>query len=318
MEVVSIPQAHAWPDRERSILDLYSREISQIPLLTPAAEVELAREIAAGRKAQKQLADMPEGPAERQELAALVQQGQEARDRLVESNLRLVAAMARKHLGHGVPLLDLLQEGSMGLMRAAEKFDHRRGLRFSTYAHAWIQQTLGRAVANQARLIRLPVHASEQLTAVSRAEQTLTAELGREPTMAELAAGCGLSLSRLHVMLRAAGAARSLEGPVGEDGDAWLADSIPDPDVEDAGERAEEADLRSRLEEALQAVLTGRELSVVRLRFGLDTGEPMTLRQAAHPLGLSPERVRQVEASALRKLRGPQNQARFLALRDCQ
>jgi RNA polymerase primary sigma factor len=255
---------------------LYLSEIGRVPLLTWAEEVELARRIARG--------------------------DEEARAALAKANLRLVVSIAKRYARRGVRLLDLIQEGNLGLLKAVEKFDYRRGYRFSTYATWWIRQAVMRAIADQARTIRLPVHVAETVNRVLRTERALWQRLGRQPSPAEIAAEAGLSEERVCEMQLMAQEPVSLETPVGREDDGRLGDFVPDDFDDSPAEVGERSLLRRQVEELL-AALSRREAEVVRLRFGLGGGLPHTLREVSRRLGLTPERIRQIEAEALRKLR---------------
>ncbi|HEY7062447.1 MAG TPA: sigma-70 family RNA polymerase sigma factor [Chloroflexota bacterium] len=281
---------------------LYLREISQTPLLTAEEEVDLAKRLEAGKAAQKRLAagDVPEG--ERTALAEAVAQGDAARKRLIEANLRLVVSVARKYMGRGMLFLDLVQEGNIGLQRAVDKYDWRRGFRFSTYAYWWIRQAVSRSVADQARTIRLPVHVIEQLTKQYNTARDLHQELGREPTATEIGERLGVDPERVREAFRAAKVPISLEAPIGEEDDSTVADFVSDVTPSPA-EEAEEAVLAQSLDAALAEHLSAREAAVLRMRFGLVDGQPHTLGEIAEELGISRERVRQIEAEAVHKLR---------------
>ncbi len=284
---------------------IYLRDISRVPLLIAEEEVDLARALERGDAAGKKLTRgsfLPEeGPCLRGELAA----GAEARRRLTESNLRLVVSVARKYMGRGLPLLDLIQEGNIGLSRAVEKYDYRKGYRFSTYAYWWIRQAVSRSIAHQARTIRLPLHVGEFLSSIAKAQRKLVGELGREPALREVAEYLELPLGRVEETLRAAKLPISLETPVGEEGDTSVGDLVPDTEATNLEAAAERSDLARGLDAALGESLTEREQAVLRLRFGLGGGEAQALGDIGQELGISRERVRQIEAKALRKLRRP-------------
>jgi RNA polymerase primary sigma factor len=245
------------------------------------------------------------------ELERIAVDGAWTRRRLVECNLRLVVSVARKYIGRGLPFLDLVQEGNLGLDRAVDKYDWRKGFRFSTYAYWWIRQSVSRAVAEQARTIRLPVHVGEFLSSIARAQRELASRLGREPSLSEVAEYLELPVSRVEETLRAAKLPISLETPVGEDGETSVGDLVPDQEATDLQAAAERSDLARRLDDALGAALTEREQAVLRLRFGLGGGEAQALGDIGQELGISRERVRQIEAEALRKLRRTDIRARL-------
>ena len=284
---------------------MYLREIAHHQLLTAQEEVSLAQRLEAGKEALRVLAmaDASLDPNDRVELEQQVDAGECARRRLVECNLRLVVSIARRYLGRGVPLLDLIQEGNIGLDAGVDKYDWRRGFRLSTYIYWWIRQAVTRAVADQSRTIRLPVHVNELLTRIARAEHELATTLGRQPTVDELG---GWLAIKPECILEARLAARmplSLETPLGEDGELTRGDLICDEAAAETAHRASEAsDLSERLQSALDE-LHPRERQVLRLRFGLDRGYERTLAEVGEVLGVSRERIRQIEAEGLRKLR---------------
>jgi RNA polymerase primary sigma factor len=294
------PAEELTPD---SAAALYLREISRTPLLTAEEEVELAKDLEAGKAADKTLAQGPQDPDERTRLERAVQQAAAARRRLIESNLRLVVSVARKYMGRGLLFLDLVQEGNIGLQRAVEKYDWRRGFRFSTYAYWWIRQAVSRAVADQARTIRLPVHVIEQLTRQYNTARDLHQELGREPTAEEIAERLGVEPEKIREAFRAAKVPISLETPVGVEDESTVADFVADAGALTPAEEAEETVLSQSLDQALAQHLSAREATVLRMRFGLLDGHPHTLGEIAEELGISRERVRQIEAEALHKLR---------------
>src|SRR5579884_1664383 len=291
--------------------EIYLRDISRVPLLTADEEVMLAQRLEAGEAARARLAAEPDlPPEERRQLEETLRIGDEARGRLTESNLRLVVSVARKYMGRGLPLLDLVQEGNIGLGRAVEKYDWRRGYRFSTYAYWWIRQAVTRAIADQARTIRVPVHMVELIGDVHRAMRELQQELGREANAYEIAELLGTSPDRVQLIIRAAKQTISLESPVGDDNDNTVADMLADPQARPPHEAAAEALLRDQVADAL-ASLTARERQVLRLRFGLADDRERTLGEIGLELGLSRERVRQIEAEAFAKLRQPGLQLRL-------
>jgi RNA polymerase primary sigma factor len=257
---------------------LYLGEISRTALLTHDEEIELAQRLEAGDQA--------------------------ARQRLIESNLRLVVSIAKKYLGRGLSFLDLVQEGNIGLQKAVDRYDWRRGFRFSTYAYWWIRQAIGRAVAEQGRTIRLPGHVFEQLSKLYSVARVLNEQLGRPPTPEEIGERAGVDPDRVREAFQAARMPISLELPVGDESTSTLGDLVADPQGQAPSEAAEERVLASSLDRALRDYLSPREASIVRLRFGLDrSGEERTLGEVGKELGLSRERVRQLEADALAKLR---------------
>ncbi len=257
------------------------RRAGRFSLLTHEQEIALARRM-----------ENPRNP----------QEAREAKDTLVAANLRLVASVARRYLGHGMPIEDLMQEGTIGLIRAVERFNYRKGYRFSTYAIWWIRRAISRAIADQARLIRLPVHVTDTLGKINRARGTLRERLGRAPTRAELAEAMKMSEERLSELLRGAVEPLSLETPIGEEGESRLADLIPAADIHNPVMEATRGALRDEIMVALSE-LTDRERDVIMLRYGLDGDEPRTLEEVGRALEVTRERVRQIESSALAKLR---------------
>ncbi len=290
---------------------LYLREVARNPLLTPKEEVEYAQKNEAGRAAREELGREHDTLTleRRLELEQVAASGAWVRRRLVECNLRLVVSVARKYIGRGLPFLDLVQEGNLGLDRAVDKYDWRKGFRFSTYAYWWIRQSVSRAVAEQARTIRLPVHVGEFLSSIAKAQRELAGELGREPALREVAAHLELPVSRVEETLRAAKLPISLETPVGEEGETSVGDLVPDAEATDLQIAAERSDLAHRLDAALGEALTERERAVLRLRFGLGGGEAQALGDIGQELGISRERVRQIEGQALQSCAVPTSAA---------
>ncbi len=283
---------------------LYLREIGQVPLLTADQEKRLAQAIEKGQIAEQKLKSATPGTAEYRVLEAQRSAGNDARQQMAAANLRLVVSIAKRYRDRGLPLLDLIQEGSLGLLRAIEKFDHDKGFKFSTYATWWIKQALSRALADQSRLVRLPVHLGETLNRIQAARRQLTQSLGREPNDSELAQFLSMSEEKLRELRRTAQDPVSLATPVGEEADSTLADFIPDPHALDADDAAASGMLRQQIATALDQ-LTERERRVLELRYGLSDGQPRTLEEVGRAFGVTRERVRQIEVKALRKLRHP-------------
>lgn len=289
---------------------VYLKEIGRVPLLTGADEVRLAKLIEAGTIADEKMADLAaEGKlqdlefADRRKLARTVKAGDRARRDLTRANLRLVVSIAKRYVGRGMHLLDLVQEGNLGLMRAVEKFDYTKGFKFSTYATWWIRQAITRAIADQARTIRIPVHMVETMNRVNRMQRQMLSELEREPTVEELAERTDLTPTKVREILRFAQDTVSLESPVGED-DSSLGDFLPDDNAESPADVAAKGMLGQEVLEALSE-LNDREQDVVRMRFGLVDGRARTLEEVGREFGVTRERIRQIEAKTLAKLRHP-------------
>ncbi|MER6219141.1 sigma-70 family RNA polymerase sigma factor [Streptomyces sp900105755] len=281
----------------------YLREIGRIPLLTAAEEVELARRVEAGLFAEEKLGSTPDLDSELAlDLDRLVVMGRMAKRRLIEANLRLVVSVAKRYVGRGLTMLDLVQEGNLGLIRAVEKFDYARGYKFSTYATWWIRQAMSRALADQARTIRVPVHVVELINRVVRVQRRMLQERGYEPTADEVAAHLDLAPERVGEVLRLAQEPVSLHAPVGEEDDVALGDLIEDGDAASPVESAAFLLLREHLE-AVLSTLGERERKVVQLRYGLADGRPRTLEEIGRIFGVTRERIRQIESKTLNKLR---------------
>ncbi|NLY53684.1 MAG: RNA polymerase sigma factor RpoD [Firmicutes bacterium] len=263
---------------------MYLKEIGKVPLLTPEEEVDLAKRMEQG--------------------------DEEAKRALVEANLRLVVSIAKRYVGRGMQFLDLIQEGNLGLMKAVEKFDYSKGFKFSTYATWWIRQAITRAIADQARTIRIPVHMVETINKLIRISRQLLQELGREPTPEEIAAEMDITPERVQEILKIAQEPVSLETPIGEEEDSHLGDFIPDEDALAPADAAAFVLLREQLDDVLDT-LTDREQRVLRLRFGLEDGRGRTLEEVGQEFGVTRERIRQIEAKALRKLRHPSRSRRL-------
>ncbi|WP_073952020.1 RNA polymerase sigma factor [Streptomyces kebangsaanensis] len=281
----------------------YLREIGRIPLLTAAEEVDLARRVEAGLFAEEKLNNTPDLDSRLAlDLDRLVVMGRMAKRRLIEANLRLVVSVAKRYVGRGLTMLDLVQEGNLGLIRAVEKFDYARGYKFSTYATWWIRQAMSRALADQARTIRVPVHVVELINRVVRVQRRMLQERGYEPTPAEVAAHLDLPPERVGEVLRLAQEPVSLHAPVGEEDDVALGDLIEDGDAASPVESAAFLLLREHLE-AVLSTLGERERKVVQLRYGLADGRPRTLEEIGRIFGVTRERIRQIESKTLSKLR---------------
>jgi len=286
---------------------LYFRQMAQEPLLTAQEEIELAKRIEIGKKAQERLERVGghhPNEAWQMHMERLIWEGQSAREHLGRANTRLVVSIAKRYMGQGLPFPDLIQEGNVGLMRAVDKYDYKRGNRFSTYATWWIRQAITRALAQKTRTIRIPLHMTERIRQMYRTAQSLEQSLGRRPTPEEIAFEMDIPAEAIRSMMDASQHAIPLERPVGEDGDSEFGDFIEDQDSPSPVESATQHLLEETIEEVLSE-LTPRQSHILRLRFGLGGGEPHTLEEIANKFGLSRERIRQLEKEALRRLRHP-------------
>jgi RNA polymerase primary sigma factor len=309
---LSIPEGVSVEDPVR----MYLKEIGKVPLLNAEEEIELAQKMEAGAVASEKIAileerieeaedaEIEELKAEIKELQKDVDLGAEAKKRLAEANLRLVVSIAKRYVGRGMLFLDLIQEGNLGLIKAVEKFDYRKGYKFSTYATWWIRQAITRAIADQARTIRIPVHMVETINKLIRVSRQLLQELGREPSPEEIAAEMNMPVDRVREILKISQEPVSLETPIGEEEDSHLGDFIKDDNVPVPADAAAFTLLKEQLEEVL-STLTDREQKVLTLRFGLEDGRARTLEEVGKEFNVTRERIRQIEAKALRKLRHP-------------
>lgn len=307
---LSVPEGTNIEDPVR----MYLKEIGKVPLLSAEEEIALAQKMEAGELAKTQLEDDEASLSEeeKRELRILVNQGDYAKKKLAEANLRLVVSIAKRYVGRGMLFLDLIQEGNLGLIKAVEKFDYRKGYKFSTYATWWIRQAITRAIADQARTIRIPVHMVETINKLIRVSRQLLQELGREPSPEEIAEQMDIPVERVREILKISQEPVSLETPIGEEEDSHLGDFIQDENVPVPADAAAFTLLKEQLVEVL-STLTEREQKVLRLRFGLDDGRARTLEEVGKEFKVTRERIRQIEAKALRKLRHP---SRSRKLRD--
>jgi RNA polymerase primary sigma factor len=315
-ELVAMEETKAGPGKEFLLDDylanidtydmvgLYFKEASRVPLLTATEEVELARRIEHGLAAREELARGNVVPRRRIELRKSIEDGWAAREHLITANSRLVISVAKKYMGRGVPFLDLIQEGNIGLMRATKKFDYQRGNKFSTYATWWIRQAVTRAIADQGRTIRVPVHMGDIINKLFRIQYQLAQRLGREPTIEEMAEALEVEPQKVEYIIRVARRPLSLEMPTGDDEDSVLGEFIEDDGIAPPDETA----THNLLRENLRAILTGlppREVRILQLRYGLLDGQAYTLEEVGRKVGVTRERVRQIEAQALNRLRAP-------------
>ena len=283
---------------------LYLKEVGRVPLLTAEEEVMLAKRIEKGRFAREELARGRVGDKRRRELRILIEDGWAAREHLITANSRLVISVAKKYMGRGVPFLDLIQEGNIGLIRAAKKFDYRRGHKFSTYATWWIRQAVTRAIADQGRTIRVPVHMGDQINKLLRVSHQLTQKLGRDPTTEEMAEVLGVPPKKVENMIQVARRPLSLETPTDEEEDSILSDFIQDRESPAPTDTVTQHLLQEHIREVLGS-LPPREVRILQLRYGLLDGQSYTLEEVGRKMGVTRERVRQIEAQALSRLRHP-------------
>ncbi|NLT73174.1 MAG: sigma-70 family RNA polymerase sigma factor [Chloroflexi bacterium] len=295
-------------------ISLYLKEMARVPLLTAEQEVSLSRDYEIGREAKEKMESQADVLSEddKDELYRLVQRGEGARSHMIRANTRLVVSIAKRYLGQGVPFLDLIQEGNLGLIKAVEKFDYHRGHRFSTYATWWIRQSITRALADQGRVIRLPVHLSDRIRKVYQVAQQLEQDWGRQPTPEEIAEELGLPAQKVQWMLKVSQRPLSLEKPVGEEEDSELGSFIPDREAPTPSDTAYHSMLQDKLDDVL-TTLSPREARILQLRFGLQDGRSYTLEEVGRKFGLTRERIRQIEHEALDRLRHP---SRSRQLRD--
>jgi RNA polymerase primary sigma factor len=286
---------------------MYLKEIGKVALLTPEEEINLAQKMNAGALAQEQLdeaetSDFP--PEDLAQLKKLVKEGDRAKQKLAEANLRLVVSIAKRYVGRGMLFLDLIQEGNLGLIKAVEKFDYTKGYKFSTYATWWIRQAITRAIADQARTIRIPVHMVETINKVIRVSRQLLQELGHDPSPEEISEEMNMPVDKVREILKIAQEPVSLETPIGEEEDSHLGDFVPDDSASEPSEAASFTLLKEQLVDVL-GTLTPREEKVLKLRFGIEDGRTRTLEEVGKEFNVTRERIRQIEAKALRKLRHP-------------
>jgi len=299
---------------EEDLVRLYLTDIGQYPLLTKDDEVRLAQEIELGKAAreEQEAGGKSLTAAKKREVRKNIRIGDDAERTFVQSNLRLVVSIAKKYQASGLPLLDLIQEGNLGLMHAVEKFDWRKGFKFSTYATWWIRQAITRAIADQARTIRIPVHMIETINKLIRTSRALVQELGREPTSEEIAKRMDIPVSKVRKVLKIAQEPISLETPIGEEEDSHLGDFIEDRQVVSPAEAVINLNLKEQTESVLKT-LTPREEKVIKMRFGVGDGSEHTLEEVGQSFAVTRERIRQIEAKALRKLRHPSRSRKLRA-----
>lgn len=302
LEDLSVPEGINIDDHVK----MYLKEIGKVNLLTPEEELSLAKRMADGETAKEQLEEIGEDIDEdtKKQIDLLIADGEKAKKSLAEANLRLVVSIAKRYVGRGMLFLDLIQEGNLGLIKAVDKFDYTKGYKFSTYATWWIRQAITRAIADQARTIRIPVHMVETINKLVRVSRQLVQELGREPTPEELAKELNMPVDKVREISKISQEPVSLETPIGEEEDSHLGDFIPDDEAPAPAEAASLMLLKEQLNDVL-STLTDREAKVLKLRFGLEDGRSRTLEEVGKEFDVTRERIRQIEAKALRKLRHP-------------
>jgi RNA polymerase primary sigma factor len=293
-------------------ISLYLKEMASVPLLKPDEEIKLAKQLERGRISHRRVERDGQSPALRERYLRDIEVGDGARAHLIKANTRLVVSIAKRYMGQGVPFLDLIQEGNLGLMKAVEKFDYRRGCKFSTYATWWIRQSITRALAEQGRIIRLPSHVGDRIRKVYRTAQQLEQDVGQKPTPTEIAGEMGLDPLKVRWLLKVSRRPLSLEKPVGEEEDSELGEFIEDEDSPTPTDSVTQNLLAEKMDEIL-GTLSPREARILRLRFGLQDGRSYTLKEVGEKFGLTRERIRQIEREALNRLRHP---SRSRQLRD--
>jgi RNA polymerase primary sigma factor len=304
IEVFVEPEDYLANVETKDTVGLYLKEAGRVPLLTPEEEIQITKRMEIGLNAREKLTTEKVSHQEREELQRLIEDGWAAREHLIRANARLVISVAKKYMGRGVPFLDLIQEGNIGLMRAAKKFDHNRGYKFSTYATWWIRQAVTRAIADQGRTIRIPVHMGDQVSRMLRTQHQLKQKFSRDPSIEELAEALDVPPKKVEEMIKLARYPLSLQMPIGDEEDDTLGDFIEDDSIPTPDTTAANNLLHEHLESVLD-MLPPREARILQLRYGLVDGQYLTLNEVGRKMGVTRERVRQIEAQALRRLRTP-------------